>query len=56
MLVKAVKELKMENEQLKSMLSAFETRQSAIEGMLLALSVTLPKEKLAKLGDALHED
>ena len=49
-LVKAVKELKAENDQLKNKLTAFETRQAAIEDMQIALSIDLPKEKLVNLG------
>ncbi len=44
-LVKAVKEIKAENDQLKNKLAAFETRQAAIEDMLLALSTDLSKDK-----------
>ncbi len=65
-LVKAMKELnaandsvkkdnavmKIENNQLRKELLAIKERQSAIENMLLALSIDLPKEKLAKYNQA----
>ncbi|MBT6052077.1 MAG: hypothetical protein HOG49_35180, partial [Candidatus Scalindua sp.] len=44
-----IDQLKIDNDQLRSKLTTHETRQSAIEDMLLALSTDLPKEKLAMI-------
>jgi hypothetical protein len=61
-LVQAVKELKAENEtvkseneQLREKLTALTDRQEALENMFLAISTTLTKEKLVKL-DQLNSD
>ena len=43
------KAVKSENEQLKERLLAVETRQEALEGMFLAMTTKLSKDKLAKL-------
>ena len=45
-----IEQLKNENIQLKGTLTALTDRQSAIEDMILALSVDLPNDKLVKLG------
>ena len=46
-----VESLKAENEQLRNVLTAMADRQVAIEEMLLALSIDLPKEKVVILSD-----
>ena len=48
-LTKVTQKQQEEIDQLKSKLAAYETKQSAIEDMLLALSADLPKEKLAMI-------
>jgi hypothetical protein len=66
-LVQAVKELKSEkdaeiatlkteNKQLRETLTAMADRQEAIEDMLLALSTSLPKEKLVKLDHVILDE
>ncbi len=56
-IVKAIQEvkkenetLKAENEQLRNALASITDRQTALEDMFLAISTVIPKEKLAKLG------
>ncbi len=45
------KTLKAENEHLRNALASLTDRQTALEDMFLAISTTLPKEKLVKLSD-----
>ncbi len=47
---KAFQKLKAENEQLRNTLASLTDRQVALEDMLLAVSTTLSKEKMVKLG------
>ncbi len=48
LLAEAIKELKIENNQLKEKLVALTGRQEALEEMFLAISTGLPKEKSGK--------
>ena len=48
-LIEAVKELKAENDELKDKFATLADKHEAIVDMFLAMSTTLPKEKLAKL-------
>jgi hypothetical protein len=50
-LVKAIQEVKAENEQLKNTLTALADRQTVLEDKFLTFSTTLPKEKPVKPGD-----
>lgn len=52
LLAEAIKELKVENNQLKEKLAALTGRQEALEEMFLAISTGLQKEKPGKYIEA----
>ncbi len=51
-----IEQLKAENEQLKETASTLVARQNALETMFLAISTTLPKEKLVKLDHVILDE
>ncbi len=46
--------IRTENDQLRNALASLTDRQTALEDMFLAISTTLPKDKLVKLGGVSH--